>query len=323
MKKTSRRVAGSLVAAGNRYFSSGASDSAASIAYRVLFALAPLTVALVSVFGLLLQNKELKDDVINKIVSVLPVKSHDVTTAIENIATPASAAGLVSLLVLVWAASGMMTAIRIGLERAMDIEEDRGIVRGKLVDVALVGGTALLMLASVGVGLITQLVNSVVSELAGSVGLQGGLARSIISKLLPLLLWTGTLLLVYRIIPAKRPARSSALAGALLTALLLLAISFAAGFVYSHATKWSVIYGSLTSVFVFLYSVYLFASAVLFGAAFATEWSRPPEPDPEALLVKARRKIRGFFHRPWEEPPARALAEENAARDRNGDRDGT
>jgi membrane protein len=301
MKKTTRRVTGSLVAAGTRYFSSGASDSAASIAYRVLFALAPLTVALVSVFGLLLQDNELKDDVVNKIVSVLPVKSHDVTTAIENIATPASAAGLVSLLVLVWAASGMMTAIRFGLERAMDIEEDRGIVRGKLVDVALVGATALLMLASVGVGLITQLVNSVVGELAGAVGLQGNVARTVVSKLVPLLLWTGTLLLVYRIVPAKRPDRGSALAGALLTALLLLAISLAAGFVYSHATKWSVIYGSLTSVFVFLYSVYLFASAVLFGAAFATEWSRPHPPDPESLLVKVRRRIRGFFHRKGDE----------------------
>lgn len=322
MKKTARRVAGSLVAAGTRYFSAGASDSAASIAYRVLFALAPLTVALVSVFGLLLQDKELKDDVINKIVSVLPVKSHDVTRAIENIATPASAAGLVSLLVLVWAASGMMAAIRFGLERAMDIEEDRGIVRGKLVDVALVGATALLMLASVGVGLITQLVNSVVGELAGAVGLEGSVARTVVSKLLPLLLWTGTLLLVYRIVPAKRPGRASALAGALLTALLLLAISLAAGFVYAHATKWSFIYGSLTSVFVFLYSVYLFASAVLFGAAFATEWSRPRPPDPEPLLVKARRRIRGFFHRTRNEPRAPAPAGDDSGRDHEADRDG-
>ena len=118
-----------------------------------------------------------------------------------------------------------------------------------------------------------------------------------------MLLWTGTLLLVYRIVPAKRLGRASALAGALLTALLLLAISLAAGFVYSHATRWSVIYGSLTSVFVFLYSVYLFASAVLFGAAFATEWSRPRQPDPEPLLVKARRWIRGVFHRTSDEPP--------------------
>jgi membrane protein len=297
MKQAARRLAGSLTAAGSRYFSSGAPDSAAGISYRVLFSLAPLTVALVSVFGLLLQNQELKNDVINKIVSALPVKSENVTKAIQNIATPASAAGLVSLLVLVWAASGMMTAIRFGLERTMDVEEDRGVIRGKLVDLALVCTTGLLVLVSVGVGLVTQLVNSLVAELAGAFGLQGNVARAAISKLLPLLLWTGTVLLMYRVVPAKRPRFADALAGALLAALLLLAISLAAGFIYSHATKWSFIYGSLTSVFVFLYSVYLFASAVLFGAAFATEWSRAHPPDPEPLRAKARRRILGLFHR--------------------------
>ena len=130
MKKTARRLAGTLTAAGSRYAGCDASDSAAGIAYRVLFSLAPLAVVLVSVFGLLLQDQDLENDVISKVVSVVPVNSQDVTKAIENIATPASAAGLVSLVVLVWAASGMMSAIRLGLERAMDIAEDRGAVRG-------------------------------------------------------------------------------------------------------------------------------------------------------------------------------------------------
>jgi membrane protein len=286
-----------LTAAGSRYFSSGASDFAAGIAYRVLFSLAPLTVALASVFGLLLQNKDLEKDVVKKIVAVLPVKSQNVSSAIHNIATPASAAGLVSLLVLAWAASGMMTTIRSSLERTMDVEDERGLVRGKLVDLALVAATALLLLASVGIGLVTQFVDSIVAGLASAVGLQGNVAKAFVSRLLPLLLWTATLLLVYRVVPAKRPRFVDALAGAAVTAVLLLAISLAAGFLYAHVAKWSFIYGSLTSVFVFLYSVYLFASAMLFGAAFTTEWSRPHPPNPESLLAKARRRIRRLFHR--------------------------
>ena len=181
--------------------SSGASDLAAGIAYRVLFALAPLSVALVSVFGLLLQNEELKHDVINRIVSALPVNSRNVTEAIGNIATPASAAGLVSLLVLVWAASGMTTSIRFGLERTMSIEEDRGVVHGKLVDLGLVAATVVLVLASVGVGLVTQVVSGLVAEVAGAVGLQGTAARTVVAKLLQLLLWTGTM-------PAAPPRRA-------------------------------------------------------------------------------------------------------------------
>jgi membrane protein len=302
MKRLARRFTTVLGAAGSRYFSCGASDSAAGIAYRVLFSLAPLTVALASVFGLLLQDRALEDQVINKIVSVLPVKSENVSKAIQNIATPASAAGLISLVVLVWAASGMMGAIRSSLERTMEIDDDRGIVRGKLIDFALVAATAVLVLASVGIGLVTQFVDSIVTGLAGTVGLQGGIAKAVVSKVIPLLLWTGTLFLVYRVIPAKRPRVPDAIAGAVVGALLLLLISLAAGYIYSHATKWSVIYGSLTSVLVFLYSVYLFASAMLFGAAFAAEWSRPHPPDPESLLTKLRRRIRRFLHRAEESP---------------------
>ena len=195
MRKTARRLAGVITAAGSRYLSSGASDLAAGIAYRVLFALAPLTVALVSVFGLLLQNEELKHDVIDRIVSALPVNSQNVTGAIGNIATPASAAGLVSLLVLVWAASGMMTAIRFGLERTMSVEEDRGVVHGKLVDLGLVAATVVLVLASVGVGLVTQVVSGLVAEVVGAVGLQETATTTVVTKLLQLLLWTGTVLL--------------------------------------------------------------------------------------------------------------------------------
>jgi uncharacterized BrkB/YihY/UPF0761 family membrane protein len=156
---------------------------------------------------------------------VLPVKSQNVSDAIHNIATPASAAGLISLIVLVWAASGMMAAIRSSLERTMGIGDDRGIIRGKLLDIMLVAATAVLVLTSVGIGLVTQFVDGIVAGLADAVGLHGTVAKAVVSKLLPLLLWTATLLLVYRVVPAKRPRFADALAGAVVTAVLLLALS--------------------------------------------------------------------------------------------------
>ena len=93
MKRTASRIALSLGAAGSRYLSSGASDSAAGIAYRVLFSLAPLTVALASVFGLLLQNQELQNDVVDKLVSVLPVMSQDVSNASKTSLPPRARRG--------------------------------------------------------------------------------------------------------------------------------------------------------------------------------------------------------------------------------------
>jgi uncharacterized BrkB/YihY/UPF0761 family membrane protein len=46
---------------------------AAAIAYRVLFSLFPLTIALVSIFGLVLQDDAVRQRVINELIRLLPV----------------------------------------------------------------------------------------------------------------------------------------------------------------------------------------------------------------------------------------------------------
>ena len=78
------------------------------------------------------------------------------TRQIEKLASPATALGLVSLLVFGWAATGMMAALRAGLEVAMRVERGRPAVRGKLVDVILIVGAAALVLGAVLLNLATQ-----------------------------------------------------------------------------------------------------------------------------------------------------------------------
>jgi len=268
-----RRLVAVLVSSGRRYAGAGFTARAAGIAYRVLFSLAPLAIVLVSVFGLVLQDTELKQDVTDKIVSVLPVDasgSARVERAISDIATPASAAGLVSLLVFLWAATGMMGAIRSGLQIAIAPDEKRPLVRGKLVDLALVGGATILVLLSVGVGLVSQFTRALVSQL----GVDGSFATKAVSTGLVLLLWIATALLLYRFVPAAKLRFGDALAGAIVTAVLLLGISLAGSLLYAKTTQWSLIYGSLTSVLVFLYSVYLCANVLLFGGVVASEWGQ-------------------------------------------------
>jgi len=268
-----RRLVAVLVSSGRRYAGGGFTARAAGIAYRVLFSLAPLAIVLVSVFGLVLQDTELKQDVTDKIVSVLPVDasgSARVDRAVSDIATPASAAGLVSLLVFLWAATGMMSAIRSGLQSAISPDDKRPLVRGKLVDLALVGGATILVLLSVGVGLVSQFVRALVSQL----GVDGSFATKAVSAGLVLLLWIATALLLYRFVPAAKLRFGDALAGAIVTAVLLLGISLAGSLLYAKTTQWSLIYGSLTSVLVFLYSVYLCANVLLFGGVVAAEWGQ-------------------------------------------------
>ncbi|MGH3134706.1 MAG: YihY/virulence factor BrkB family protein, partial [Gaiellaceae bacterium] len=126
---------------------------AASISFHVLFSLFPLTIVLVSIFGLVLQDDELRQDVIDELVDVLPVSESgqaDIADSIEGIATPLSAFGLISLIALLWGASGMMASLRVGLETALKVERGRPAARAKLVDFVLLAAVGLLVLLVVG-----------------------------------------------------------------------------------------------------------------------------------------------------------------------------
>ena len=72
-------------------------------------------------------------------------------------------------------------------------------------------------------------------------------------------------------------------------------ITFASGLIYDRVTKYSVIYGSLSVVLVFLYSIYLYSSALLFGAEVAVAWSRPPVTGGPPVGVQLKRSALGLF----------------------------
>ena len=280
------------------YFTDRCGQHAAGIAYRVLFSLVPLSIVLVAIFGIVLRNDDFRTSVINEIVDALPLSDSGgakVTRQIEEWASPATAFGLVSLLVFGWAATGMMAALRAGLEVAMHVERGRPAVRGKLVDVILIVGAAALVLGAVLINLATRVVTTWVERPLDWAGVDGGLLGQALTTGVPLVLTTCVVLLLYRFVPARRLKLGDALAGAIVTAFLLLLISLVSGVIYERTRSLSVVYGSLTVALIFLYSVYLYASALLLGAEVAAAWSRPSIGPSEPLTRQIRRAALGLF----------------------------
>jgi membrane protein len=286
-----------------RYFADSCSQAAAAIAYRVLFSIVPLAIVLVSIFGLVLQDDSVRSDVVNTIVDALPVSAkgkQNVEDAVTAIATPASAAGLVSLLVFAWAATGMMAAIRSGLERAMGLVESRPAARGKLVDLGLIVGAAALVLVTAGLTLLGPLVQRAAGPLSDVTGISAETLSGGILRGATFLLVIVVVLLLYRFVPSGGLRIRDGLVGAIVTALLLQLISFASGLIYERTTRLSVVYGSLTAALVFLYSMYLYSSALLLGAEVAAAWSRPPVVGGPPVRTQLKRAVVGLVVRPKE-----------------------
>jgi membrane protein len=273
----------------------------------VLFSLAPLSIVLVSIVGVVLQDDVRRQEVVDRIVDWLPFSeegSSSVEDAITRLASPTSAVGVLSLLVFFWAASGMMGSLRTGLEAALNVQRRRPAVRAKIVDLVLVAGAGALLIVTIAITVIAQVVTRFVGGLADDVGLENGVLGELAGFLVPLAITTIVVMLLYRFVPARHLRFGDAVVGGVVTGLLLLGISAASAFVYERVADLSVIYGSITIVLVFLYSVYLYASAVLFGAELAAAWSAPQQGPSEPIRSQVRRAVLGLFvHEPPPEPP--------------------
>jgi membrane protein len=273
---------------------------AASIAYHVLFSLFPLTILLVSIFGLVLQDDELRERVIDQLLDILPVSESgedDVQSSIEGIATPLSAIGLVSLVALLWGASGMMGSIRIGLEAAFKVNQGRPAAHAKLMDFLLVGTAGLLVLVVVTLSAFTAFFSRLVGDASEWAGVDAAPSGALLRDALQLLVLGVMALLLYRFVPARSVRPRGALAGAILTAVAIWGAAKVLAVVFDFS-RYNVIYGSLAGVMTFLFFVYVVSLIVLLGAELAYAWSQPAGPPGPPLKDQVRGFLKGLFVAP-------------------------
>ncbi len=243
----------------------------AAIAYYVLLSLFPLILVLASVAGLVLDDEELRSDFVEALADALPITeagASDLDAALRGVSANAGTVGLVSLVTLVWSASGMMGAIRGSLDDIDPETPPRPFARGKLVDLIMLLIAGLLLAASAGLTIATRVAQKDVGD---SVGLSGPLYE-VGRVVVPIAVGTGLLVLLLRWAPSAGPPVRDAWPAALVGAVALWALSVGFAAFIQYFGSYNVVYGSLAAVIVFLVFVYLAANVVLLAAAFAAEW---------------------------------------------------
>ena len=280
---------------------------AAAISYHVLFALVPLFTFLATVFGLLLKDEARRQELIDNIVAAFPLTAEagvDLDRILADLPTPVSAIGVVSIAALLWSASGMMASLRVGLSAALDDGgEARPFFQSKLVDVLLVLAVAVLLLVLFGASIVLNAIeqwSSTVERHVDALGLNvGGVFGHFAASVLTFAILLG----LYRFVPPSRPRFGDLWIGALLAAVGAELVKVGFGLYLGTVANYDLVYGSLGSVFAFLFVVYLIASVVLFGAEFSSAWARSAVPESRETVsdASARKRltgaIRGLFVR--------------------------
>ena len=173
----------------------------------------------------------------------------------------------VSLLLALWSASNGSHAVIRSLNRAYDVDEERSFIKGRLVALGLVGGLFLLFL----VALLLPVFGRVIGVwLASFVGLSEQFiqrwesVRWLLSMGVTLVLF----LYVYILAPNTSLAIRDVWPGAILAAIGWQGVSYGFSYYVDHFGRFSVMYGGIGGIVIFMLWLYLTGMVLLLGGEF-------------------------------------------------------
>ena len=253
-----------------------ASQQAAAIAFRVLFSLVPLVALMVAAADLVLpegRREELVDWIIDTLAGSAGLEA-SVQRALTQGEMTTSIAGLVALVGLIWAAGGMMAAIRRAFATIWEHAPREAYLHGKLVDLAAVLGAGLAALVAFGLSIVVDSVSEAEKGIGTTLGIEGlgGWLIAATARAATLLFIFVGFCALYRVVPPVVPRWAALWPGAAVGAMSFKLATTAYGAYLARFGDLNVVYGSLGAVLGFLLVVWAGSIAMLFGAEVVAGW---------------------------------------------------
>ena len=102
--------------------------------------------------------------------------------------------------------------------------------------------------------------------------------------MLPFLFTVGVVLFLYRVLPSPRPRTREIWPGAVVAAALVSIARGGLDLYFEYLADFGALYGSLGALMALLIFVYAVSLILVFGAEYASEWSRLEEDDSDIRL---------------------------------------
>ena len=254
----------------------------------------PLALLLVGAFGAVFDDSEVRERVVDTVFDNVPLAAEKDRAQLERTVTDsldgAGSLGFLSVVLLIVAASGVMSALRHSINQAWDIEKRPPLLKRKALDVSLVLGATTLLLLSLSLTATRHAADLLDDEENG--GWLAALLLEALADTLPLVFTALVVLFLYRVLPMHRPRVREIWPGAMVAAVLLTLVRGALELYFEHLADFGALYGSLGALMALLLFVFAASNVLVFGAEFASEWARLPSDEEVRLRVgRARRRL--------------------------------
>jgi membrane protein len=248
-----------------RLFADEAIPLAGNIAFRTLFSIFPFLIFLTALAGFF-GNAELAQKVVSFLLSVAPEQLvHPLASEIRSILT-VPRTGLLSLaaLLTIWSAMGGVDSIRVGLNRAYDLKENRNLFWLYGQSVLFVIGSAIGLLAIALLIVVAPVALAVLDRFAPEARHDFAILNQLRYPIAVAILVAG-LQLCHRILPAKRLKTLDVLPGVLLTVIVWIVLASAFSAYLVNFNSFASTYASLSGLFAAMFFLYLAALVLILG----------------------------------------------------------
>lgn len=269
-----RLLRGFLDFAGRVYRKAGQDDIfflAGGIAFNVLLAAIPFLLLIIAGIGFILQANvnDPQQAAVDYVVRILPASQRVIEftrEVIEEVVGGRTRLTVLGFALLVWVSTRLFGSLRSALRDVFDVQEDRGIIQGKIFDAKMVVVAGLLFVANTAI--------TVSLEAAQTYGVQlVGLSED--ATTLALQAWFAQLLaygfiflmfaLIYRYLPARKVSWRIALVAAAFTAIVFELMKSLFAIWVANFGNFTTTYGIAATAVILVFWIYYAAVVFVLG----------------------------------------------------------
>jgi len=242
-----------------------AAQASAGLAYYALFSIFPLLLVFVAIGSYFLDSEQVFNTVTQFVQQALPISKQAINENLHQVLEERGTAGIFSVLILLWSASGMFTSLAYNINLAWPRASRRSFLQNRLIGLWMIVGLIGLIILSLVLSWITSRLPFM--QIADDTSPFNLVLLRLMSAFGSWLIIFLVFLTLYHWIPTKRVKWSATVWGALIASLAWKGVT--AGFAWylgSNLGQYQLVYGSLGAIVAFLFLIYTISLIILFGA---------------------------------------------------------
>jgi membrane protein len=242
------------------------------ITFNLLICLIPIALLLIALVGTYLySDQEVLSHIRQYLENSFPSLDPRIMKNILRIIRDRKIVGLLGIGGLIWTSTWVFSSLRTALNIVFEVEKGRNIVRGKAIDLFMIFLGGIFLLLSM---VFTSSITVIQQYQFRSIPEMSVIFRFIIKYPIPFLFTFWMFFLIYKIIPNKKIHFKTALQASFFTSLLWEIAKQIFAWYVLHSGRFSMIYGSLSTLAVFFLWIYYSSAVLILGGEIASLMER-------------------------------------------------